>query len=208
MLLKSFGELKSFVLVKDASTEESRGIAFCEYVDPTATSIAVEGLNGMELGDRHLKVVRASIGTTQAAGLDMGVNAMSMFAKTTSQDLESSRVLQLLNMVTAEELMDPEDYDEICDDVREECSKYGRILSLKIPRPSGGSKQSAGVGKIFVKFETVEGATNALKALAGRKFSDRTVVTTYYGEVSPFFSISCLWQILTLVQENFDVDAW
>ncbi|KAJ5833217.1 hypothetical protein N7474_001528 [Penicillium riverlandense] len=188
MLLKSFGELKSFVLVKDASTEESRGIAFCEYVDPTATSIAVEGLNGMELGDRHLKVVRASIGTTQAAGLDMGVNAMSMFAKTTSQDLESSRVLQLLNMVTAEELMDPEDYDEICDDVREECSKYGRILSLKIPRPSGGSKQSAGVGKIFVKFETVEGATNALKALAGRKFSDRTVVTTYYGEVSLFFS--------------------
>lgn len=187
MLLKSFGELKSFVLVKDASTEESRGIAFCEYVDPTATSIAVEGLNGMELGDRHLKVVRASIGTTQAAGLDMGVNAMSMFAKTTSQDLESSRVLQLLNMVTAEELMDPEDYDEICDDVREECSKYGSILSLKIPRPSGGSKQSAGVGKIFVKFEAVEGATNALKALAGRKFSDRTVVTTYYGEVSLFF---------------------
>ena len=28
----------------------------------------------MELGDRHLKVVRASIGTTQASGLDMGVN--------------------------------------------------------------------------------------------------------------------------------------
>lgn len=26
----------------------------------------------MELGDRHLKVVRASIGMTQAAGLDMG----------------------------------------------------------------------------------------------------------------------------------------
>lgn len=56
-------------------------------------------------------MVRASIGMTQAAGLDMGVNAMSMFAKTTSQDLESSRVLQLLNMVTPEELMDHEDYE-------------------------------------------------------------------------------------------------
>lgn len=138
----------------------------------------------MELGDRHLKVVRASIGTTQAAGLDMGVNAMSMFAKTTSQDLESSRVLQLLNMVTPEELMDPEDYEEICEDVHEECSKYGTIVTLKIPRPTGGSRQSPGVGKIFVKFDTVESATNALKALAGRKFSDRTVVTTYFGEVS------------------------
>jgi splicing factor U2AF subunit len=65
----------------------------------------------MELGDRHLKVARASIGMTQAVGLDMGVNAMSMFAKTTSQDLEVSRVLQLLNMVTSEELMDSEDYE-------------------------------------------------------------------------------------------------
>lgn len=146
----------------------------------------------MELGDRHLKVARASIGTTQAAGLDMGVNAMSMFAKTTSQDLESSRVLQLLNMVTPEELMDPDDYDEICEDVHEECSKYGRIENLKIPRPAGGSRQSPGVGKIFVKFETVEGATNALKALAGRKFSDRTVVTTYFAEVSVFLTVSVL----------------
>ncbi|KAB8243894.1 hypothetical protein BDV35DRAFT_407222 [Aspergillus flavus] len=193
MLLKSFGELKSFVLVKDGSTEESRGIAFCEYADPNATSIAVEGLNGMELGDRHLKVVRASIGITQAAGLDMGVNAMSMFAKTTSQDLETSRVLQLLNMVTPEELMDNDDYDEICDDVREECAKYGQVVELKIPRPSGGSRQSPGVGKIFVKFDSVESTTNALKALAGRKFSDRTVVTTYFSEASlylPFCNLS------------------
>lgn len=65
----------------------------------------------MELGDRHLKVHRASIGVTQAGGLDMGVSAMSMFAQTTSSDLEISRVIQLLNMVTAEELMDNEDYE-------------------------------------------------------------------------------------------------
>lgn len=71
----------------------------------------MEGLNGMELSDKRLKVVRASIGTTQAAGLDMGVNAMSMFAKTTSQDLETGKVLQLLNMVTADELIDNEDYE-------------------------------------------------------------------------------------------------
>ncbi|EAW11942.1 splicing factor u2af large subunit [Aspergillus clavatus NRRL 1] len=208
MLLKSFGELKSFVLVKDSSTEESRGIAFCEYADPSATPIAVEGLNGMELGDRHLKVVRASIGMTQAVGLDMGVNAMSMFAKTTSQDLESGRVLQLLNMVTPEELMDNDDYEEICDDVREECSKYGKVLDLKVPRPSGGSRQSPGVGKIFVKFDTVESATNALKALAGRKFSDRTVVTTYFAEVC--ILLYFVWSSFSdrALQENFDVSAW
>jgi splicing factor U2AF subunit len=65
----------------------------------------------MELSDKSIKVFRASIGSIQAAGLDMGVNAMAMFAKTTSQDLEASTVLQLLNMVTAEELIDNDDYE-------------------------------------------------------------------------------------------------
>jgi splicing factor U2AF subunit len=65
----------------------------------------------MELGDKHLRVKRASIGLTQVSGLEMGVNAMSMLAGTTSQGLEEGRVLQLLNMVTAEELIDNEDYE-------------------------------------------------------------------------------------------------
>lgn len=65
----------------------------------------------MELGDDHLKVQRASIGVQQASGLEMGVNAMSMLAGTTSTDLEQGRVLQLLNMVTPEELMDPDEYE-------------------------------------------------------------------------------------------------
>ena len=198
-LLTAFGALKSFVLVKDRSTEESRGIAFCEYMDQAATDVAVEGLNGTELGDKQLKVQRASIGVAQAPGLEMSVNAMSMLAGTTSTDLEEGRVLQLLNMVTAEELIDNEDYQgmslthlttrlltstpEILDDVKEECDKYGQVVELKVPRPSMGGRQSAGVGKIFVKFDTNDSAKKALHALAGRKFADRTVVTTYFSEV-------------------------
>ena len=171
-----------------------------EYLDPAATDIAVEGLNGMELGDKHLKVQRASIGVTQASGLEMGVNAMAMLAGTTSQDLDEGRVLQLLNMVTPEELIDNEDYEgkafrsrscsqltlifvEICEDIKEECEKYGKVLEMKVPRPTGGSRQSSGVGKIFIKYDTPESAGKALRALAGRKFADRTVVTTYFSEV-------------------------
>lgn len=75
-------------------------------------------------------------------------------------------------------------HPEICDDVREECAKFGKVLELKAPRPSGGSRQSAGVGKVFVKFDSTDSAHQALTALAGRKFADRTVVTTYFPEVS------------------------
>lgn len=127
-LLKAFGELKAFVLVRDADAAESRvrarlllgmkfvadcfqGIAFCEYADPAVTAVALEGLNGMDLAGNAIKVTHASIGFTQAAGLEMGVNAMSMFAGTTSDNLEEGRVLQLLNMVTPEELMDNDDYE-------------------------------------------------------------------------------------------------
>ena len=75
-------------------------------------------------------------------------------------------------------------FSEIVEDVKEECDKYGAVLDIKIPRPSMGSRQSAGVGKIFVKFDSTESAQKALHALAGRKFADRTVVTTYFSEVS------------------------
>lgn len=72
---------------------------------------------------------------------------------------------------------------EICEDVKEECGKYGVVEDLKIPRPSGGSRQSNGVGKIYIKYDNPESAAKALRALAGRKFADRTVVVTYFGEV-------------------------
>ena len=65
----------------------------------------------------------------------------------------------------------------------EECQKYGRIVEMKVPRPSGGSRQSAGVGKIFLKYEDAASAKKALEALGGRKFADRTVVSTYFDEV-------------------------
>ena len=72
--------------------------------------MAIQGLDGMNLGEHSLKVQKASIGITQVAG-EMGVNAMSMLAGTTAIDSDISRVLQLLNMVTPDELMDNDDYE-------------------------------------------------------------------------------------------------
>ncbi|KAI5366553.1 putative RNA recognition motif domain, U2 snRNP auxilliary factor, large subunit, splicing factor [Septoria linicola] len=188
-LLMSFGELKNFILVKHQSSGDSRGIAFCEYKDPTVTKVAVDSLNGMELGDAAMRVKLASIGIQQVSS-EMSVNAMSLMAGAKSDDAENGRVLALMNMITPEELMDPDDADEILEDVKEECAKYGPLLDVKMPRPTGGSRQSNGVGKIYLKYESPEHAAKALAALAGRKFADRTVVVTYFGE------------------EYFDVNAW
>lgn len=48
-LLQVFGELRAFNLVKDTSTGNSKGFAFCEFLDPNITDIACQGLNGMDV---------------------------------------------------------------------------------------------------------------------------------------------------------------
>lgn len=111
-LLSSFGELRGFILAKHIGSETSKGFAFCEYSEPEMTDVAVEGLNGMEIAEQKLKVVRASIGVKQASALGgaMSVNAMSMLAGTAANEVETGRVIQLLNMVTPDELMDKDEY--------------------------------------------------------------------------------------------------
>lgn len=79
---------------------------------------------------------------------------------------------------------------EILEDITEECAKFGKLLDVKMPRPVGGARQGSGVGKIYLKYEDPESAAKALAALAGRNFSGRTVVVTYFGE------------------EYFDLNAW
>lgn len=57
-------------------------------------------------------------------------------------------------MVTPEELKDEEEYEDILEDIREECSKYGTVRSLEIPRPIEGV-DVPGCGKVCT-FQTVQ----------------------------------------------------
>ncbi|KAH8556736.1 hypothetical protein BGW37DRAFT_524881 [Umbelopsis sp. PMI_123] len=181
-LLKSFGELRAFNLVKDTQTGQSKGFGFCEYVDPNVTDLACQGLNNMELGDRKLIVQRASVGS-KGMPMDtaMPLSAPYTVTATGVQDQEATKVVQLMNMVTPEELEDPTEYQEIWEDVQDECSKFGDIVDMKIPRPQEGNAVP-GLGMIFIRYGNTDDSLTALKALAGRKFADRTVLASFYDE--------------------------
>jgi len=172
-LLSTFGELRAFNLVKDSATSLSKGYAFCEYVDTGITDVAIAGMSGMQLGDKKLIVQRASVGSKSMPAV------LNIPGFDTTQEVEATNVLCLMNMVTADELQGDEDYDEIFDDIREECSKYGRIRSLQIPRPNP-EFPVPGVGKIFIEYMTPQESRSASEALAGRKFASRVVVSAYY----------------------------
>uniref|UniRef100_A0A3P9AK40 Splicing factor U2AF subunit n=1 Tax=Esox lucius TaxID=8010 RepID=A0A3P9AK40_ESOLU len=183
-LLTSFGPLKAFNLVKDSATGLSKGYAFCEYVDVNLNDQAIAGLNGMQLGDKKLLVQRASVGAKNAALTGMSQTPVTLqvpgLMPTSVASLGGlpTEVLCLMNMVAVEELLDDEEYEEIVEDVRDECSKYGQVKSIEIPRPVDGL-EVPGTGKIFVEFMTLFDSQKAMQALTGRKFANRVVVTKY-----------------------------
>jgi splicing factor U2AF 65 kDa subunit len=81
----------------------------------------------------------------------------------------------LTSMVTKEELIDPNEYEEIVEDVTQECSKHGTVLAVIIPRSIDGYPLEC-EGSVYVEFETKDMAKVAASALSGRKFEERIVV--------------------------------
>jgi splicing factor U2AF subunit len=201
-ILSSFGQLKAFNLIRDPSTLASKGYAFCEYLDSTITDQAILGLNGFEIGDKKLIVQRASVGAKSgplatSGGAPVGSGAVSSNlnlippVQIQVPGLPSiqpsvvprvlTEVLCLMNMVEPEELKDDQEYQDILEDIVEECQKYGRVRSIEIPRPSKTEgKHVPGLGKVFVEFDSATEAQRAQLNLAGRRFANRVVVTSYF----------------------------
>jgi splicing factor U2AF subunit len=183
-LLMSFGQLRAFNLVKDSATGLSKGYAFCEYVDISITDQAIAGLNGMQLGDKKLIVQRASVGAKSGplaqpgAALATPVQIQVPGFQSVTALGQPTEVLCLMNMVTPEELVDEEEYEDIIEDIRDECSKYGIVKSIEIPRPIEGV-DIPGLGKVFVEFNSTADCQKAQQNLAGRKFANRVVVTSF-----------------------------
>eukprot|EP00005_Dracoamoeba_jomungandri_P010424 CAMPEP_0174277460 /NCGR_PEP_ID=MMETSP0439-20130205/60942_1 /TAXON_ID=0 /ORGANISM="Stereomyxa ramosa, Strain Chinc5" /LENGTH=584 /DNA_ID=CAMNT_0015369783 /DNA_START=24 /DNA_END=1778 /DNA_ORIENTATION=+ len=211
-LLSSFGPLKSFNLVKDSETGNSKGYAFFEYLHGEVTDRACEGLNGMKLGDKTLLVQRANIGAKEAMDpnsaavlglqnlssptaanfLNMSIPAATLLSGflVGSNDVSNNatRILLLLNLLRVDQLISDIEYKDVADDIRQECETHGEVVSMCIPRPFVAEgridhlRPVNGVGKVFVEYKTVEEAKKAQQNLAGRRFQGRTVLTSYYDE--------------------------
>jgi splicing factor U2AF subunit len=122
---------------------------------------------------------------------------LSYYALTPGEATYSaSPVLQLLNTVVPADIATEASYSIFLEEIRRECSQYGDIVSILIPRPDavGGlskddpakeitSLPSCGVGKVFVEYRLAEECRKAISGLAGRTFNKRTVLASYYTPV-------------------------
>lgn len=206
-LLQAFGPLRGFHLVRERGagpTANSKGYAFAEYVDHSITHQAIAGLHGMQLGEKALTVRLAKTAASHAAGppapaapapaaparqslveeqlaaaMGLGPGSISNAAGAPDEALGvgATRVVLLRNMVTEEELRDDQEYDDILLDVREECSNYGTLEEVWIPRPP-----HAQAGNVFLRYAAVAMAANAARRLDGRRFAGRSVGTAFLEE--------------------------
>ncbi|KAK3033826.1 hypothetical protein RJ639_034244 [Escallonia herrerae] len=186
-LLESFGPLRGFDLVKDRETGNSKGYAFCVYQDLSVTDIACTALNGIKMGDKTLTVRRANQGATQPKPEQENVllHAQQQIAlqKLMFQPPPlGTKVLCLTEVVNEDELKDDEDYEDILEDMRTECGKFGNLVNVVIPRPKPNGEPSPGVGKVFLEYTDVESASKARLGLNGRKFGGNQVVAVFYPE--------------------------
>lgn len=187
-LLRSFGELDTFNLMKDEKGE-SLGSALFEYKDKANTVKALQGLSGIALGEAKLQVTYApatpglKLKSADAPDDDPADNLIDNGPADAAPDEqnvgEPGQIIQLGNMISEnrEELKDDEEYADVVDDVREEMENFGDVLALEIPRPSEGKEDA--VGHIYVKYASIESAAKALKAMGNRSFGGNLVKCTY-----------------------------
>ncbi|KAM8875113.1 serine/threonine-protein kinase Kist [Spinachia spinachia] len=83
-------------------------------------------------------------------------------------------VLRLLNLIDDSHLHNEEEYEDILEDMKEECQKYGSVVSLLIP------KENPGKGQVFVEYANSSDSKEAQRLLTGRTFDGKLVVATFY----------------------------
>ncbi|CAM0870606.1 unnamed protein product [Alopecurus aequalis] len=122
-IVSSFGQLAAYCFV---CNEDLGGrCAFLEYIDHSITNKACAGLNGMKLGGCILTAVKAHNEASPFYGIPDSAKALLE---------EPTKVLQLKNVVDREEylLLSKPELEEILEDVRLECARFGAVKSINI----------------------------------------------------------------------------
>mmetsp|Transcript_25375 Transcript_25375/g.30746 ORF Transcript_25375/g.30746 Transcript_25375/m.30746 type:complete len:425 (-) Transcript_25375:1788-3062(-) len=88
----------------------------------------------------------------------------------------------LENMVSATELMDPEERTELQQDVKEECERSGSVLGVHVPTPPAEAVNASAPGRVYVKFGEKSAAIAAQRALNGRIFAGNKVKAVFVTE--------------------------
>jgi splicing factor U2AF subunit len=116
-------------------------------------------------------------GELQAGNTAPGQGAAVINAAAAASGPTPTRVVELQNMLTDDDLVNEDEYNDIMEDTKEECGQFGQLLSVIIPRA-----REPGTTKIFLEYASSDDAAKAIRGLEGRTFDGRRVQATYFDE--------------------------
>jgi splicing factor U2AF subunit len=93
------------------------------------------------------------------------------------QQLPPTRVVQLKHMLNPQDLENADEYNDILEDTRDECSQYGQLVSVVIPKAN-----EVGATEIFLEYASCEEAAKAIQGLQGRTFDGKQVEARFFDE--------------------------
>eukprot|EP01080_Neovahlkampfia_damariscottae_P001795 gene1795-937_t len=183
-LFSEFGKINKCHLVRNRETGEHKGFGFIKFYEKKNMEEAIEKMNGSQFLGKFLKVNEAAkkdekynkIKINREEDIKISHSnryiLMQKLARTTEEN--PSKCIVLKNMV------EPEAIDnELQEEIKDECSKFGKVEQLIIYQQEVNSEIDV---KVFVLFNTVEGATKAQSKLHNRFFDAKRVHCEFYDE--------------------------
>lgn len=192
-LFSGFGRVKAVAMPPDLTTKKHKGYAFVEFERQSAAQNALSCMDEFLLGDRHIKISPGIINNPMPEGMSLLPrnnvkipsdirNIANAINKTLGKNLdwiisnelvgisdsaaERGVLVVLRNMISADEINDPELEQELC----QELEKFGIVRSLDFSVQPADNKAD-----VLVYFDTEESASEARQSLNGRYFGGNQI---------------------------------
>jgi hypothetical protein len=149
-------------------------------------------LNGFKIMDVPLKIGRPKTyqglpQTMEERGPSNTVAAILMKNKENIQVKKykvvlPTKVLCLNSIIKGLDIEDDEIYNEIKEDIKTECEKYGTVLDVFMPRKDVEDNETPGMGNAYIMFENIEQSKLAKKFLSLKRFNNKLIYIQYIPE--------------------------
>lgn len=200
--LNNIAPLRAFKLLREIGTKDAVGIAFAEFYLSTKefpdVSSSVKKIRDYcksvsELPMVHrveflcLEFTATQNLLTSVQDCFIELNTLKGLVRNKFVPFHPKlKVVQLINALTLADFASSENLELSKEDIRQEASKFGKVVSMRIPQPDqpivpGTNPPAfAGIGKVFLEYEDESIALKALMGMAGRSFNDRTILCAFF----------------------------
>lgn len=185
-LVECFVPIKAIALPSEQSVERS-GRCWALVTVPSADDLrfAIAGLNQLEIGNTRLFACTAE----HAKKYPLTVPGIALSTADAVATCDVSNIIELLNIVTVDDLSFDEDRQAIVDNVRAECERWGPVVEVTAPLPSTDDDSRLWHASVFVVFASIEGAKAAAAELAGRQFDQQRTAMIAFVPVDKYYVV-------------------